>query len=155
MYTIHDDCDLDEIREREEPSYRHADWWKSADEIRPLKLYSDEEDTLAFRLASVVLEFNERADRVESNISAHSSPSEVYLNRDYIAIMGMGMREPETIVPLILKRVPSMHADWFFALETIAGKNHSKDCENFEDALKAWREWSEKRFGVLDALRAA
>jgi hypothetical protein len=98
--------------------------------------------------SSIKAEFNEHAERWEKETAIHSSPGATYLHRDYIAIMGIGATNPSAIVPLILKRIPNTGADWFFALENIAGENPAKDAEDFESAFKAWRHWAEQH-GLL------
>src|SRR3954468_22581870 len=105
-------------------------------------------------IASLEKEFKERADRWERESAIHSSPVVTYLYRDYLAIMGMGIMEPDAIVPLILKRIPETGADWFFALEKIAGQNPAEDCETFESAYTAWQEWA-IRNGYINAMLAA
>jgi hypothetical protein len=98
--------------------------------------------TLSARTSSVRDEFTARAERWEKASAVHSSPGATYLYRDYVEIMGLGMTSPQTIVPLILERLPNSGADWFFALETIAGENPAKNAETFEDAYGAWCAWA-------------
>jgi transposase-like protein len=90
-------------------------------------------------------EFNLIADRWETETAIHSSPGGMYLNKDYIAIIAKGVERPEVYVPLILNRLSVRGGDWFFALENIAGENPAKDCEDYENALIAWRDWATQR----------
>src|SRR5262249_44506543 len=87
---------------------------------------------------SLEREFNIRAERWEKETAIHSSPTQTYLHRDYYALVGMGISNPNAIVPLILKRIPNTGADWFFALETITEENPAKEAQDFEKALEAW-----------------
>jgi len=69
----------------------------------------------------------------------------------------MGIMNPNAIVPLIIKRIPNTGADWFFALEKIAGDNVAKDAIDFEGALASWRSWADNNTLAreLDAVPAA
>jgi hypothetical protein len=93
---------------------------------------------------SLEREFNIRAERWEKETAIHSSPTPTYLHRDYYAIIGMGISNPNAVIPLILKRIPNTGADWFFALETIIEENPAKDAVDFERALEAWHNWADK-----------
>jgi hypothetical protein len=92
--------------------------------------------------AILAAEFKERAERWEKETAIHSAPGSTYLHRDYIAIISKGVANKKVIVPLILKRIPTSGADWFFALENIADENPAKDAINFDAAFNAWCEWA-------------
>ena len=94
-------------------------------------------------ITSLELEFNQRADRWERETAIHSSPAAKYLHKDYQFIMAKG----EKVIPLILTRLERSRKDWFWALQHIAGEdeNPAKDAENFDDAVRAWREWARRK----------
>jgi hypothetical protein len=96
-------------------------------------------------LEELTKQFNERADRWERETAILSSPSAMYLHRDYMSIIGKGIESPENIAPLILERISARHGDWFFALEQIAGKDMAENCEKYEDAVTAWYEWAKQK----------
>jgi hypothetical protein len=95
--------------------------------------------------AQLAAEFNERAGRWEKETAIHSAPGATLLHRDYIAIIGKGMQNKKVIVPMILKRLQNSGADWFFALEQIAGENPAKNADNFDTAFGAWCGWAKAR----------
>ncbi len=92
--------------------------------------------------AKLKAEFNERAERWEKETAIHSAPGATFLHKDYIAIISKGVANRKVIVPLILKRLPTSGADWFFALENIAEENPAKDAKNFEEAFNIWCGWA-------------
>jgi hypothetical protein len=116
-----------------------ADWWKHS-----ISYERAIPKTQAWESPSSELEewFNERAGRWERETAIHSSPESMYLNKDYIAIIGKGMAHPKIIVPLILKRLRSKGGDWFFALENIVGENPARDAVDYESALRAWGQFA-------------
>jgi hypothetical protein len=85
--------------------------------------------------------FNERANRWEKETAIHSAPGSKYFHKDYMAVITKGSENPAYFIPMILERIAIRGGDWFFALETIADENPAKDCEDYESALKAWKEW--------------
>jgi hypothetical protein len=115
------------------------EWWKSGIS------YEEASEGLETRLSDLEIWFNERADRWERETAIHSSPGARYLHRDYITIMGYGIMDPISVVPLIMGRLGSKPGDWFFALERIAGKNIASDCEDFESARDAWSNWAKEK----------
>ncbi len=99
-------------------------------------------DNITSSTEALAKEFNELADRWENETAVHSSPGSTYLHKDYISIMAKGTMNKETIVPLILKRLPNSGSDYFFALQYIAGGNPARDAKDFAGAIKAWRDWA-------------
>ncbi len=93
--------------------------------------------------------FDKHADRWEKETAIHSAPGATYLQRDYMAIIRKGTENPECFIPLILNRIAAHGGDWFFALEQITGENPAKECEDYDDALKAWNEWA-KAHGMAE-----
>ena len=92
--------------------------------------------------AGIVAEFNGRAERWEKETAIYSAPGPALLHKDYIAIIAKGVANRKIIVPMILKRLQTSGADWFFALENIAGENPAKNAETFADAFNAWCGWA-------------
>jgi hypothetical protein len=90
----------------------------------------------------LIAEFNVRAEKWEKETAIHSSPGATLLHKDYIAIISKGVANKKVIVPLILNRLQTSGADWFFALENITGENPAKNAENFDAAFNAWSGWA-------------
>jgi len=67
---------------------------------------------------------------------------------DYIAIVTMGRENEGAVIPLILKRLQTAGADWFFVLQMITYANPAGNAETFEEAFNAWCEWA-KRKGII------
>jgi len=121
-----------------------ADWWKRVEDDsgyykhKALPRKSD-------ALPAFETEFKERADRWEQETAIFSAPTAFYLHKDYMVITAKGIENPKLVVPLILHRLSIHGGDWFFALERIAGENPAKDCNDYQDALKAWNDWALRR----------
>ncbi len=118
------------------------DWWKRTETIQYETNSIPRVEKLHSRLES---EFTERANRWAHDTAIYSSPSAMYLNKDYMVIIAKGLEHPNVIVPLIFKRLSQQGGDWFFALEQIADENPAKDAEDYAGALRAWREWAVNR----------
>lgn len=122
----------------------NADWWKKIEDqpsCYSRKSQAERPDVpVGFQA-----EFDKRADRWEKETAIFSSPTSFYLNKDYMVITAKGIENPKEVVPLILNRLSVRGGDWFFALENIAGENPAKDCNNFQDAVKAWNAWALKQ----------
>ncbi len=87
-------------------------------------------------------EFNSRADRWEKETAIYSAPGPKILHADYQTIMGkMG----ESVIPLILKRLPKSGSDWLWALEHITDENPAKNAKSYAEAVHAWLEWGKQR----------
>jgi hypothetical protein len=88
-------------------------------------------------------EFNQRAERWETESAIYSSPGAKLIHKDYKAIIRMG----EPVIPLILKRMQTSHNDWLWALEHIVeGENPAAGINDFDSAVQAWLEWGRKRY---------
>jgi hypothetical protein len=87
---------------------------------------------------------NDHAEKWETETAIQSSPSAMYLQRDYLLVVAKGLENPKEIVPLIIKRLSSHGGDWFFALQNITGSNPAIDSDNFDDAVKAWSDWEKE-----------
>ena len=93
--------------------------------------------------AALEREFNQRAERWETESAIYSSPGAKLLHKDYMAIIKMG----EPVVPMILKRMQTSHSDWLWALEHIVeNENPASGMEDFDCAAQAWLEWGKKRY---------
>ncbi|MGO8698329.1 MAG: hypothetical protein ACLQVY_11500 [Limisphaerales bacterium] len=101
--------------------------------------------------AKLSAEFNERAQRWESETAVHSAPGATLLHKDYIAIIAKGAVNKRVIIPLILKRLPSSGADWFFALEHIAECNPASNATTFDEACDAWNTWAQANGFIKEA----
>ncbi len=110
-----------------------ADWWKQG-----ISYGAHQTERLSSPPPSLLeQEFNERADRWETEAAIHSSPGSKFLHKDFVWIITRG----KIIVPLILDRLNTSQSDWFWALENITQENPAKDAVDFESAVKAWQEW--------------
>jgi hypothetical protein len=88
-------------------------------------------------------EFNERAERWEKESGIYSSPGAAILHRDYQRIIGMG----KPAIPLILERLQTSGADWFWALRHISGEEEdpAKNAQNIEEATLTWIKWGREK----------
>jgi hypothetical protein len=119
------------------PQYKFCpdgDWWKQGISYENAALRAESDDS---QLSSLEKEFNERADRWESQTRIYSSPTKRFLHEDYQIIMTMG----QPVVPLILKRLKTKPNDWFWALKHFARKDEALGKDTFEDAVRAWLDW--------------
>jgi len=104
-----------------------ADWWKKGSSYadHQAERQSPPSPSPSSRLEQ---EFNERAERWETETAIHSSPGSKFLHEDFIWIITRG----RIIVPLILDRFNTSQSDWFSALENITQENPATDAVDFE-----------------------
>ncbi len=66
-----------------------------------------------------------------------SSAHTLFLNRSYQQIIGLGRQA----IPLILRELEERPANWFWALECVAGVDPAPAGATFQERTAAWLEW--------------
>lgn len=87
--------------------------------------------------------FRELADEWREATRLSSSLTEMFLNRAYQRIIGMG----PTAVPLILRELQQRPAHWFWALSSITGEDpvNPEDAGRLRVMTAAWLRWGQER----------
>ncbi len=87
----------------------------------------------------VKTKFKEFTKAWKKETGGMSSPSSIWMNRNYQKIIGLG---PE-VIPLILKELAREHDDWFYALEMLVDDKDNPVTEEmgFNDSVAAWLKW--------------
>jgi hypothetical protein len=98
------------------------------------------------RTNEITVKFNELAKNWKSETAGYSIVSHKYTNKNYLAIMGMGLAGIP-IVPLILKDLERGPEFWHYALKNITNENPvpKEDINNLAKIRKAWLAWGKKR----------
>jgi hypothetical protein len=94
----------------------------------------------------IVRKFNELAKNWKSETAGYSIAYHKYTNKNYLAIMGMGLAGIP-VVALILKDLEKGPEFWHYALKNITDENPvaKEDINNLVKIQKAWLAWGKKK----------
>ena len=95
------------------------------------------------RAAELQAEFERRATEWKRDTAHLSSPNMITEHRAYQEIIGMG----KDAIPLILRDLEETRAQWFWALNSIAGESpvRPEDRGDVDAMAAAWLDWGKRR----------